>query len=205
MPLDDLQTQILAWTLLYGYPILALTLLIGAIGIPLPASLVATVAGTLVASDEMNPLVAVLVATVACILGDLVGYGVGRWGGREIAKRYGWWIGVNPSRLLQTEALFRRWAGPTLLLSRSLLAIVGPAVNLLAGVSREGFRRFLLYDTAGRLLWVVAYIGLGYLFAGSAEGVVDFLSSLSGVLGALVVAGILAALASQGRHTAPAE
>jgi membrane protein DedA with SNARE-associated domain len=92
---------------------------------------------------------------------------------------------MGPRRVGQVETLFRRWAGPTMLVSRSLIAIVAPAVNLLAGASAQSLQVFLLYTTLGRLAWIAIFVGLGYEFAGSAEVAADFASSLSGVLGLL--------------------
>jgi membrane-associated protein len=189
--LSDVGDQLVAWMLSYGYPILMLALLLGALGLPLPAGLVATVAGTLVAEGDLNPVVTMLIALAACMLGDLVGYAIGRRGGRERAGRHGRWLGMGTQRLTQAEALFEHWAAPTLLLSRSLVAIVGPAVNLLAGASRQKVGIFLAYDLAGRLAWVAVYMGLGYAFAGSVEAAADLASGLGGFLGVAGIAIVL--------------
>ncbi len=170
---------------MYGYPILGITLLIGAIGVPVPASLVATVAGALLAEGDLQPAPTLLVALSACVAGDLVGYGLGRFGGDQFARRHGRWVGMGTKRIGQVEGLFQRWAGPTMLVSRSLIAILAPAVNLLAGASAQSLQAFLVYTTLGRLLWIGIFVGLGYEFAGSAEVAADFASSLSGVLGLL--------------------
>jgi membrane-associated protein len=179
----SLGDQLLAGVMSYGYPILALTLLLGALGVPVPASLAATVAGALVAAGDLSPYPTLLVALGACVGGDLIGYGIGRFGGDELTRRHGHWLGLRGQRITQVETLFRRWAGPTLVLSRSFLAIVAPAVNLLAGASRENPLVFLTYDTIGRTIWIVTFVGLGYVFAGSAETAADLASSLSGLLG----------------------
>ncbi|HEY2593842.1 MAG TPA: DedA family protein, partial [Chloroflexota bacterium] len=160
--------------LTYGYPILGITLLVSAIGVPLPASLVATVAGALVAAGDMELSSTVLVALSACVAGDLIGYGIGRFGGDKFARRHGHWIGMGPRRVAQAEALFQRWAGATLIVSRSLVSILAPAINLLAGASAENVLAFFLYTTLGRLLWIAIFVGLGYVFAGSAEIAADF-------------------------------
>jgi membrane protein DedA with SNARE-associated domain len=193
----DIGDQLLAGMLTYGYPILGIALLLGAIGIPVPASLVATVAGTLLADGDLSPLPTVLVALAACVLGDVIGFIVGRVGGHRFARRHGRWLGVGAKRLVQAELLFLRWAGPTLLLSRSFLAIVAPAVNLLAGASSQKMRAFIAYDVLGRLAWTAIFVGLGYVFAGSAETAADFASSLSGLIGLGAVA-CLVALAANG-------
>ena len=192
--------QLLAGVIGYGYPILALTLLLGALGVPVPASLAATVAGALVAGGDLSLDRTLLVGLAACVGGDLLGYGAGRFGGGELTRRHGHWLGLRGQRIYQVESLFRRWAGPTLLLSRSALAIVAPAVNLLAGASRENPLVFLTYDTIGRLIWMVAFVGLGYVFAGSAETAADVASSLSGLLGLAGLALLVGVVASGRRR-----
>jgi len=175
--------------------------LLGAVGVPVPAGVVATVAGTLVADSELDPWLCLVVALVACVCGDLVGYSVGRLGGRQIASRHAGWLGMGAKRLTQTELLFQRWAGPSLVLSRSLVAIAGPAINLLAGASRLDLRAFLAYDATGRILWVAVYGGLGYAFASNPETAADLASSVSAVLG---LAGLAVLLGLSGaRATMP--
>jgi membrane protein DedA with SNARE-associated domain len=190
--LSDLGDQLLSGMLTYGYPILGITLLVGAIGVPVPASLVATVAGALLAEGDLQPLPTLLVALIACVAGDLVGYSIGRAGGDQFARRHGHWLGIGSKRIAQVQALYQRWAGPTMLVSRSLIAILAPAVNLLAGASDESVQEFVAYSTVGRLLWIAIFVGLGYQFAGSAEVAADFASSLSGLLGLLVLTFFLA-------------
>ena len=136
----------------------------------------------------------------------LIGFAVGRFGGDQFARRHGHWVGMGAQRLEQASALFLRWAVPSLLLSRSLIAIVAPAINLLSGASALGLRSFIFYTTIGRLTWLAIFVGLGYVFAVSADTAADFASSLSGVLGLLIVAGLLLAASrcrSDSKRTAP--
>src|SRR5205823_2259602 len=108
-PLADLSNELLAGMLTHGYTVLALVLVLAAIGVPLPASLVATVAGTLLAEGELDLVPTLVVAVGACLVGDMAGFGIGRLGGREIARRHGRWFGIGATRMYEAEALFRRW------------------------------------------------------------------------------------------------
>jgi len=78
--LDD---KFLAALLIYGYPVLGLTLLVGAIGVPLPSALSMVVAGSLTAQGHTSWLGASAVAVSGSVLGDLLGYGLGHILGRE--------------------------------------------------------------------------------------------------------------------------
>lgn len=202
--ITDIGDYLLSGMLTYGYPILGIALLLGSVGVPIPASLVATVSGTLVADGDLDPIPTLLVALVACVVGDLVAFGIGRLGGRQFARRHGRWVGMGAKRLLQVEALYLRWAGPTLVLSRSLLAIVAPAVSLVAGASGQSLRVFLTYATIGRLVWVCTFVSLGYMFADSAETAADLASSLSGLLGIALLAGLVGITAAGSHQREPA-
>jgi len=79
-------------------------------------------------------------------------------------------------------------------LSRSLLSFLSPAVNVLAGAGRYSLRRFLPFDVMGRLIWTSAYLGLGYSLGVGIEAASDFLSSLSGLLISLAALGGLGVL-----------
>ena len=183
--------EILAALLVYGYPVLGLTLLLGTMGAPFPSALSVVVAGSLIARGEMNWLWAAAVVVVSSASGDLAGYGIGRLFGREFLVRRGRWLGFTAARQAWVELLFQQWGILTVLLSRSLLSFLSSAVNLLAGAGRYRLRVFLLLSIVGRMIWTSAYLGLGYGFGVAIEAAADFPNSLSGLLVSLV---ILAAL-----------
>jgi membrane-associated protein len=174
--------KILAALLVYGYPVLGLTLLLGTMGAPFPSALSVVVAGSLIAQGQMSWFWSIAIAVACSVLGDLAGYGLGRLLGREFLERRGRWFGFTPARRARVELLFEQWGILTVFFSRSLLSFLSSAVNLLAGSSRYRLRAFLVFAFVGRLIWTLAYLGLGYGFAVVLEASADFLSSLSGLL-----------------------
>ncbi|HLC41253.1 MAG TPA: DedA family protein [Methylomirabilota bacterium] len=196
---DDL----IAALLVYGYPVLGLTLMAGAVGVPLPSGLSMVVVGSLAAQGQLSLWWASMVAVIASVAGDMTGYGLGRLVGREFLGRRGSWIGLTPARLAHVEALFSRWGGLSVVFSRSLLSFFSSAVNLMAGASRYRIRAFLPFAVVGRVVWTSAYLGLGYSLGTGVEAAADFLSSLSGLLASLAVAAGLGFLAYR-RWLAPA-
>jgi membrane-associated protein len=177
--------EILAALLVYGYPVLGLTLLLGTMGAPFPSALSVVVAGSLIARGQMNWLWAGAVVVASSASGDLAGYGLGRLLGREFLERRGRWVGFTAARRAWVELLFQQWGILTVLLSRSLLSFLSSAVNLLAGAGRYRVRVFLLFSIVGRMIWTSAYLGLGYGFGVAIEAAADFPSSLSGLLASL--------------------
>jgi membrane-associated protein len=179
--------HILAALLVYGYPVLGLTLMLGAIGVPFPSALSVVVAGSLAAQGQMSLLWAVAVVVISSVLGDLAGYGLGTVLGREFFERRGRWLGLTPTIRDRIEIFFHQWGALTIVLSRSLLSFKSSAVSLLAGASRYRLRLFLPAAIVGRLIWSSAYLGLGYGFGVAIEAAADFTSNLGGLLVSFVV------------------
>jgi membrane-associated protein len=177
-----LQEQFLSALLVYGYPILGLTLLFGAIGLPLPTGLSAAVAGSLSALGRMDWLIASAVVVLASVLGDVIAYAVGRAASEPFLQRWGRWLGYMSGRQARAEALFERWGAPTILLSRTLISHLSSIVSLLAGLHRYQIHAFLTIALLGRLVWTAAYVGLGYALAGNVDAATDFLKNLTGLL-----------------------
>ena len=183
--------ELLAALLVYSYPVLGLTLLLGALGLPFPTGLSTAVAGSLAAQGRLSWLWAGTVAVTASVLGDAVGYGLGHAVGREFLERRGRWFGYTTARRARVEVLFDRWGVLTVLLSRTLVSHVSGMVNLAAGVSRYRLPAFLAFAIVGRLVWTSGYLGLGYGAGGDWEAATDLLKNVTGFL---VLLAILVAL-----------
>lgn len=177
---EDLVTAVLV----YGYPALALTLFVGALGAPLPSGLMMIVAGSLATRGHLAWLELAVVATAASVAGDLAGYGIGRMVGGSFLERRGRWVGLTPERRARVEQLIVRWGALAVVLSRSLVSVLSSAVNLVAGAGAYRLLAFVVFGVVGRLAWTSAYLGLGYVAASGLEfePAADFLRSLTGLL-----------------------
>jgi membrane protein DedA with SNARE-associated domain len=195
--------EFLAALLAYGYPVLALTLLLGAIGLPVPTGLSAAVAGSLAAQGSMDWAWAGAVAVTASVLGDVIGYGLGRVLSRQFLERHGRWLGYTDARRARVESLFTRWGGVSVLLSRTLASHLSAVLNLLAGASRYRLPTFLVFTVIGRILWTAAYLGVGYGVGANLEAAASFLTNLSLLLvslAALLALGLVALMSSERRQ-----
>jgi membrane-associated protein len=187
---------ILSALLVYGYPALALILFLGALGAPVPTGLATTLAGSLAGSGQLYWLIAAGIAIAASAIGDIVGYAIGRWLGQGFIERRGKWLGLTPSRQAHVQALFDRWGGTTVLLTRTLVSHLSSVMSLLAGVARYRFASFLAFALAGRVIWTSAYLGLGYGVGTNIEAASTFLANLSGLILSLAVLGASAFVAA---------
>ena len=162
----------------YGLPVLFASLLVGAVGLPLPGSLMLLAAGSFVEQGDMNFWPVLMLSAMGAILGDNVGYALGRWGGHRLSKRIGRFVG-GEKRLKAAEDWLNRREGAGIFLSRWLFTPLSPLINITCGVTGYPWRRFLLYTTLGEALWVVLYLLLGRFFS-------DRVQEMSALLGDIV-------------------
>ena len=177
--LASLADRTLSALLAYGYPALGATLLLGAIGLPLPDGIATAIAGSLAAQGRMDWFWASVIVVTASVLGDLVGYGIGRLLDAELVERRLRWLGYSAARRLQVQALFDQWGLVTVFLTRTFVSYLSSVASLLAGVARYQLPRFLGVAVAGRLIWTAAYLGLGYAVGSDLDAAASFLTNLS--------------------------
>lgn len=182
--------QVLAALLVYGLPVLFGVILVTAAGFPFPVSLVLVAAGSFVEQGEMNLWQVIAVGSVAAVLGDHVGYGLSRWGGRRVIDRITHKIG-GEQKIKQAEAFTNRWGGAGIFLSRWLITALGPWVNVASGIANYPWRQFLLWDALGEVLWVSLYVGIGYAFSNRVQAIVEILGNFTWVTVGLIVTLIL--------------
>lgn len=185
--LAGLTDSVLSAVLAYGYPALAGTLLLGAMGLPLPTGLVAVLAGSLAALGHIALLWAAVIAVTASLGGDVLAYLIGRTVSESFLVRHGRLFGYTAERRQRAQALFARWGGLTVLFSRTLASHLSSFASLLAGLSHYPWFAFLLFSAIGRFLWTSLYVGLGFAIGGDIEAASQFLGNLSGLLAALAV------------------
>ena len=169
---DFLLTQIIN----YGAPILGIIVFIGALGAPFPGTLIVIAAGAFARQGLLTWYSTGLMALVFVVLGDNLSYGMGHFAREPVLRRF-----QNNERWIQAETTFRRWGGMAVVWTRFLLTGIAVPVNLIAGTSGFGLRRFFMYDLIGEAIWIFGYGGLGYLFGAQWEVVSDVLSNISGL------------------------
>jgi len=175
---------------LYGPPVLFLVLLVGAIGVPTPGSLLLLVAGSFVEQGEMGLWPVLALALAGAVVGDQIGYELGRWGGTRVRARLGRRVG-GERRLRSAEEWLRRWGGGGVFLSRWLLSPLGSPVNVISGATRYPWPRFLFYDLLGEALWVAIYVLLGKFFSDRVEELGDLLDDFTWAFVGLLFAALL--------------
>lgn len=185
--LATLNDSILSLILTYGYAAFGATLLLAALGLPLPSGVAVTIAGSLLAQGKLDWGLTFILGIVASLLGDIGGYVVGRMFGPSLLANWGPFLGLSLARQTFFAGLLSRWGALTVFLSRTLISTLSTVVSLLAGVSRYSVARFAVLSLVGRCFWTFAYLWLGYTIGTEVEAAASFLRNLSGLLFALLV------------------
>ena len=178
----------------YGYWVVAGLVALECIGLPLPGETAlisaAIYAGT---SHRLSIGLVILSASIAVMVGGAIGYWIGQEAGYRLALRYGSYIGLTEARLKLGQYLFLRHGGKIVFFSR-FIAMLRALAGLLAGLNRMDFRRFLLFNTAGGVLWATAFSTAAYALGRQVHhiqgpvGIAVLVLIAGGVIAAVVVA-----------------
>jgi membrane protein DedA with SNARE-associated domain len=154
-----------SWITAYGYWAVAAVVALESMGLPMPgeATLIAAaiLAGTAHALDIWFVVAA---AAAGAILGDNVGFLVGREIGFRLLVRYGGYIGLTEARIKLGQYLFLRHGGKVVFFGR-FVAVLRVLAAFLAGVNCMSWPRFLVFNAAGGLVWAASY-GFGAWYLG---------------------------------------
>jgi membrane-associated protein len=174
----------------YGAPLFGLILFLGALGFPIGASVILIAAGAFSEQGILAWLPTALLGLLGAVLGDALSFGIGFYAKDWVNNRFG-----SSKAWKSAEQTFDARAGWAILLTRFLITALAIPTNLIAGGSGIKFRRFMIYDSLGEIIWIVLYGGLGFLFGSQWEVVSTFLSNFGGLmLGVLIlVSGIILA------------
>lgn len=131
-------------------------------GVPLPGETALIAAGLLTRSGQLALPAVIAVAAVAAMLGDNLGYWVGRHGGRRLLERDGWMARHRRKALTRGDAFFVKHGAKTVFFGRWVSGVRIVAA-VLAGASHMRWRTFALYNAAGAVAWSATVAGIAAL------------------------------------------
>jgi membrane-associated protein len=175
----------------YGAPVFAALLLLGAMGVPVGASVLVIAAGAFSQQGILSWPVTAALGLVGTLTGDALSFGIGFYAKEWIDQHFG----SSPS-WKSARASFEKRADLAIYLTRFLVTALAIPTNLIAGGSGIRFRRFMAYDSLGEFTWIILYGGLGYWFGSEWELVSNFIGNFGGLLAGIVIfiAGIMLAI-----------
>ena len=143
-----------------GYGGIVLLMAIESACIPLPSEIIMPFSGYLVYTGRFNIWLVGIAGAFGCVVGSLVSYWVGMYGGRPLIEKYGKYLLVSSHDLDLADRWFDRFGEIIVFVSR-LLPAIRTFIAFPAGVARMNLKKFVIYTFAGSLPWCLglAYIG----------------------------------------------
>ncbi|HEX8628183.1 MAG TPA: DedA family protein [Catenuloplanes sp.] len=172
------------------YLIVGLIIGIESMGVPLPGEITLVSAALLAASTgSVDPLWIAVSASTGAIVGDSIGYAIGRRGGRPLLERLGrrFPAHLGPDQLARGERLFARWGVWAVFFGR-FVALLRILAGPMAGALKVPYRRFLVANATGGLVWAFGTVYLLFYLGRTAEAWLKGVSWWA--LGISVVCGI---------------
>jgi len=182
----------------YGYTVVFLGVFLENTGLPVPGETALLAGAALAKFGRLSLVWVIVIAICGAILGDNLGFLIGRRGGRRLAVRHGPKIGLTAKRLAQFDAFFLRHGAKTVFLGRFItgLRVFGA---MLAGASGLRWGRFLFYNATGAVVWSTAVGVAGYSLAYSWETLERWIGR-SGLIALAVVVVVLVVGVVRARH-----
>jgi len=148
----------------YGYVILFAVIFVESFGVPAPGQTLLIAAAVLASHGKLNIVLVLLCAFAAAVIGDSLGYYIGYFGGHRLVQRFGKYLRIGEPQIKNMETTFTRYGGWFVTFAR-FFEVLRQVNGLVAGIAAMRFRRFLLFNATGALLWIGIW-GLGTFYLG---------------------------------------
>ncbi|MFF8404654.1 DedA family protein [Streptomyces sp. NPDC014846] len=156
----------------YGYWAVGAVVLVEDFGVPAPGETILLAAGVYAGAGRLSIVAVAVIAFTAAVVGDNIGYLIGRSGGRAFVHRWGRYVFLTPKRFAAAEAFFGRHGGKIVTVARFIEGL-RQANGIIAGTTGMRWRRFLAFNALGAALWVGLWATLAYLVGDHITAVYD--------------------------------
>ena len=176
----------------YGYIAVSGGILLEDFGLPTPGETMLIAGAIAAARGTLDITWLLLVAWIGAVVGDSIGWAIGKYGGHHLAVRYGHRVGITSAKLHQVERFFDRHGDVVIIFAR-FVVLLRQLNGIVAGTLSMPWPRFLLFNAIGAALWVGWWGLLAYWLG---QRVMDFISGVGRIepilfaLAALVIAGV---------------
>jgi membrane protein DedA with SNARE-associated domain len=175
----------------HGAAVLFTAALLSCAGIPIPTSAMMMAAGAFIAAGDMHFLPVFALTLLGAMIGDQIGYFMGRTGGQPLWDKFHARPKLAPTMDRARAELDRR-AVIAVIISRFPLSALGPWINIAAGATQIAWNRFSLGVLLGDAIWIMTYLGAGAFFASHVKDVGATMTSLMGALAAFAAVWLIA-------------
>lgn len=145
----------------YGYLAVAGLVLLEDFGVPVPGETVLILGAVYAGTGRLSVWLVGVLAFLAAVMGDNIGFAIGHFGGRRLVERYGRYILLTPERLDKATGFFERRGASIIVVARFIEGL-RQANGIIAGTTGMHWARFLAFNAIGALLWVGMWTSVGY-------------------------------------------
>jgi membrane protein DedA with SNARE-associated domain len=174
----------------FGYLAVALLIMLEDFGVPVPGETVLIAAAVYAGTGRLNIVAVGVIAVIAAVAGDNIGYAIGRYGGRSLVLRFGRYVRLTSERFAKAEGFFARHGGKIVIIARFIEGL-RQLNGIIAGTAGMAWPKFLIFNTIGAMLWVGTWAALGDLAGSHISTIYAYITRYSLYL--LIAAAIVAA------------
>jgi membrane protein DedA with SNARE-associated domain len=149
----------------YGYLAVAGFVLLEDFGVPVPGETILILGAVYAGTGRLQVWLVGLLAFLAAVVGDNIGFAIGHFGGRALVLRFGRYVFLTKERLDKATDFFERHGGWIIVVARFIEGL-RQANGIIAGISGLHWAKFLAFNMIGAALWVAVWTSVGY-FAGN--------------------------------------
>ncbi|AGL14197.1 DedA family protein [Actinoplanes sp. N902-109] len=156
----------------WGYLAVAAVIGVESFGVPAPGQTIMVAAAIYASWGRLDIWLVGVIAFVAAVLGDNIGYWIGVRGGRKAVHRFGKYIFITPERLERAERFFARRGNRIVVVARFIDGL-RQLNGVIAGITAMPWRTFLVYNAIGAALWVGWWTTISYLLGPKLGDLID--------------------------------
>jgi membrane protein DedA with SNARE-associated domain len=149
------------WISVTGYTGVTVLMALESMVAPVPSEAVMPFAGFLIYEKQFTFAGVAFFSTVGSIIGSLLSYYMGYFGGRPVVMKFGKYLLLNPHDLDVTERFFNKYGAKTIFIAR-FVPVIRHLISIPAGAGKMGLFKFCVYTTVGACMWncFLTYCGL---------------------------------------------
>lgn len=175
----------------YGYLAVAGFVLLEDFGVPVPGETILILGAVYAGTGRLEIWLVGVLAFLAAVVGDNIGFAIGHFGGQPLVERYGRYILLTPERVEKAKNFFERRGARIIVIARFIEGL-RQANGIIAGISGMHWARFLAYNAIGAALWVAVWTCIGYFSGNHLTSIYNAVTS-AGIYALIAVAVLLAA------------
>ncbi len=168
----------------YGYWVIFFAIFLEDFGLPMPGETVLIICSLFAALGKLNIVLVGILGFSGAVLGDNTGFAIGHYGGRKIILSWGKYVFLTEKRLKKLEGYFRKRGGLIITVARFIQGL-RQFNGIVAGISNVRWKKFILYNIIGAVLWVGMWVGAATLLSSDKQLLVGFIKKSPYILPAI--------------------